>query len=92
MPWLPKSKSLSQRETLESRPHQRGAVDNAVTVCAVRDCGKLIMTSGNGKTFTALRLAERVAEENGGKVRIPFLVIYFPAFTIPQGMDSTGRS
>ena len=32
------------------------------------------MACGTGKTFTALRLAERVAEENGGKARILFLV------------------
>lgn len=43
---------------------------------AVRDRGKLILVCGNGQTFTALRLAERVAKENVGKVRIRFFVPY----------------
>jgi len=38
------------------------------------DRGKLIMACGTGKTFTALRIAERAATENGGSARILFLV------------------
>ncbi|TXS75872.1 DEAD/DEAH box helicase [Corynebacterium sp. LK11] len=66
--------NLSQRETFEPRPHQQEAIDSAMAGFATHDRGKLIMACGTGKTFTALRLAERVAEENGGKARILFLV------------------
>lgn len=66
--------NLSRRETFEPRPHQQKAIDSAMAGFATHDRGKLIMACGTGKTFTALRLAERVAEENGGKARILFLV------------------
>lgn len=66
--------NLSQRETFEPRPHQQAAIDKAIEGFKTHDRGKLIMACGTGKTFTALRLAERVAEENGGKARILFLV------------------
>ena len=66
--------NLSQRETFEPRPHQQEAIDSAMAGFVTHDRGKLIMACGTGKTFTALRLAERVAEENGGKARILFLV------------------
>src|SRR5699024_659405 len=36
--------------------------------------GKLIMPCATGKTFTALQIAERTAEENGGGARILFAV------------------
>ena len=66
--------NLSQRETFEPRPHQQAAIDKAIEGFTTHDRGKLIMACGTGKTFTALRLAERVAEDNGGKARILFLV------------------
>lgn len=66
--------NLSQRETFEPRPHQQTAIDKAIEGFKTHDRGKLIMACGTGKTFTALRLAERVAENNGGKARILFLV------------------
>ncbi|MDK4276392.1 DEAD/DEAH box helicase [Corynebacterium accolens] len=66
--------NLSQRETFEPRPHQQAAIDKAIEGFDTHDRGKLIMACGTGKTFTALRLAERVAENNGGKARILFLV------------------
>ena len=66
--------NLSQRETFEPRLHQQAAIDKAIEGFKTHDRGKLIMACGTGKTFTALRLAERVAEDNGGKARILFLV------------------
>ncbi|MGV7513068.1 DEAD/DEAH box helicase family protein, partial [Mycobacterium kansasii] len=38
------------------------------------DRGKLIMACGTGKTFTALKIAERTAIETGGNARILFAV------------------
>lgn len=66
--------NLSRRETFEPRPHQQEAIDKVMNGFRTHDRGKLIMACGTGKTFTALRLAERVAEDNGGRARVLFLV------------------
>ncbi|MHD0117972.1 DEAD/DEAH box helicase family protein, partial [Corynebacterium diphtheriae] len=50
------------------------AIEKTLQGFATHDRGKLIMACGTGKTFTSLRLAEKVAENNGGKARILFLV------------------
>lgn len=65
---------LTRRETFEPRPHQQKAIDNVMAGSNTHDRGKLIMACGTGKTFTALRLAEQVAEQNGGRARVLFLV------------------
>ncbi len=57
------------------RPHQQEALDAVFRGYAEgNDRGKLIMACGTGKTFTSLKIAERVAEENGGRARILFAV------------------
>ena len=66
--------NLSRRKTFEPRLHQKEAIDNVMAGFKVHDRGKLIMACGTGKTFTALRLAEEVAAENGGRARVLFLV------------------
>ena len=66
--------NLSRRETFEPRPHQQEAIDRAIEGFRAHDRGKLIMACGTGKTFTALRLGEQVARNNGGKARVLFLV------------------
>lgn len=66
--------NLSQREIFEPRPHQQAAIDAAMKGLTTHDRGKLIMACGTGKTFTALRLAERFAEQNSGRARVLFLV------------------
>lgn len=45
--------------------HQRAAIDDVVAGFADRDRGKLIMACGTGKTFTSLRLAEKVVPLGG---------------------------
>jgi predicted helicase len=47
------------------RQHQVAAVDDCVEGFQTHDRGKLIMACGTGKTFTALRLAERLAGTGG---------------------------
>jgi predicted helicase len=59
----------------QPRPHQ----DQAITAVfrgfgTCNDRGKLIMACGTGKTFTALKIAERTAAEHGGSARILFLI------------------
>ncbi|PQM53743.1 damage-inducible protein [Mycolicibacter virginiensis] len=59
----------------EPRPHQATAIDKVFAgFAAGNDRGKLIMACGTGKTFTALKIAERTAAENGGSARILFAV------------------
>lgn len=55
------------------RPHQHEAVTAALEGLKQHDRGKLIMACGTGKTFTALKLAEKVAKEKG-HARILFMV------------------
>jgi predicted helicase len=47
------------------RPHQSQALHLTLEYFKQRDRGKLIMACGTGKTFTSLRIAEKVAGENG---------------------------
>ncbi len=47
------------------RPHQQAAFEDVVNGFAAHDRGRLIMACGTGKTFTALRIAERVAGRGG---------------------------
>lgn len=59
----------------EPRPHQQTAVEKVFAGFAVgNDRGKLIMACGTGKTFTSLKIAERTADENGGRAFILFCV------------------
>ncbi len=66
----PEALSL-RRDPFRLRPHQQQAFDDVLRGLAAHDRGKLIMACGTGKTFTALRIAERVAGESG---RVLYLV------------------
>lgn len=66
--------NLFPRQTFEPRPHQATAITKTIEGFTTHDRGKLIMACGTGKTFTALRLAEQVAELNGNRARVLFLV------------------
>ncbi|WP_425979987.1 DEAD/DEAH box helicase [Streptomyces albidoflavus] len=61
------------------RPHQREAIDAVFEGFTKHDRGKLIMACGTGKTFTGLKIVERVQRERaergeGEHTRILFLV------------------
>ena len=49
------------------RPHQRAAVDKVLSGFQYADRGQLIMACGTGKTFTSLKLAEKLVG-SGGRV------------------------
>ncbi|ALG86377.1 DEAD/DEAH box helicase [Gordonia phthalatica] len=67
--------SMSEATRHEPRPHQREAIDAVFDGFATgADRGKLIMACGTGKTFTALKIAERTAADQGGSARILFAV------------------
>ena len=56
---------LSVRQTKNLWDYQDAALQDAITGFEEHDRGKLIMACGSGKTFTALRIAERVAGTGG---------------------------
>lgn len=67
--------TLTEAERHEPRKHQTEAIEKVFAGFAGgADRGKLIMACGTGKTFTALKIAERTAAENGGRARILFAV------------------
>ncbi|WP_062980647.1 DEAD/DEAH box helicase [Nocardia anaemiae] len=66
---------LSEAKRHGPRPYQQDAIDAVFAGFeAGSDRGKLIMACGTGKTFTALKIAERTAVENGGSARVLFAV------------------
>ena len=54
-----------RHDPYELRPHQQAAFEDVIREFATHDRGKLVMACGTGKTFTALRIAERVAGVGG---------------------------
>ncbi|WP_237232664.1 DEAD/DEAH box helicase [Rothia nasisuis] len=64
-------------ETVQKKsllPHQHKAVKETIEGFEEADRGKLIMACGTGKTFTALKIAEKFAEKNDGRARVLFMV------------------
>lgn len=68
------SKSVSVREPKMLRDHQVRAINDVFEGFKAHDRGTLVMACGTGKTFTSLKIAERVAEERGGDARVLFMV------------------
>ena len=58
---LTRPNALIQRETKKIRDYQHLALEDTLEGFKTHDRGKLIMACGTGKTFTALRIAERQA-------------------------------
>ena len=56
-----------------TRPHQDEAIGKILTGFEKHDRGQWISACGTGKTFTSLKLAERLAEANDGSLRVLFL-------------------
>ena len=53
----------AKRPVQEPWPLQADAIEDAVTGLANHDRGRLVMACGTGKTFTSLRIAERIVED-----------------------------
>ena len=62
---LDKPEELSLKEKKKLRPHQEEAIQNVVSGFKQHERGKLIMACGTGKTFTALKLAEKITKKDG---------------------------
>ncbi|MFI7299295.1 DEAD/DEAH box helicase [Streptomyces sp. NPDC050121] len=54
---------MTLRQKKKPRPHQREAIDDVFAGFAEHERGKLIMACGTGKTFTSLKIAERLQQE-----------------------------
>lgn len=67
---LKRPQDLHLRERKQLREHQQLALADVVKGLGEADRGKLIMACGTGKTFTALRIAEKMA----GSGHVLFLV------------------
>jgi predicted helicase len=65
------TKAAPTRAKKAPRPHQEVAIGQVTKGLAQFDRGKLIMACGTGKTFTSLKIAERMA---GAGKRVLFLV------------------
>lgn len=70
----PGEQQVAHKPHKELRPHQEKAIKAALEHLQKDDRGQLIMACGTGKTFTAIRLAEKFAEQNGGHARVLFMV------------------
>lgn len=77
-------------EKKQLRTHQHEAVNAAMKGFETNHRGKLIMACGTGKTFTALKVAERFAEQEG-HARILFLVpsLALMSQTLKEWSDET---
>ena len=56
---------LKLKPKKQLRPHQQTALDNVMAGFEKANRGKMIMACGTGKTFTALKIAERMAVTSG---------------------------
>ncbi|MFG2016902.1 DEAD/DEAH box helicase [Actinomadura geliboluensis] len=70
---------MTLRAKKSPRAHQREAIDDVFAGFAEHNRGKLIMACGTGKTFTALKIAERLQQERakagqGDHTTVLFLV------------------
>ncbi|MGW6257429.1 DEAD/DEAH box helicase [Streptomyces sp. NPDC055085] len=70
---------LSLRDKKTPRPHQREAIEDVFEGFASHSRGKLIMACGTGKTFTGLKIVERLQQERakraeGDHTNVLFLV------------------
>lgn len=70
----PGEQQVGYKPHKELRPHQDIAITRTLKGLQKDNRGQLIMACGTGKTFTAIRLAEKFAEQNGGHARVLFMV------------------
>lgn len=64
----------SRLERKSLRDHQVKAIRDVFEGFKTSDRGTLVMACGTGKTFTSLKIAERLAEDTGGSARVLFMV------------------
>jgi predicted helicase len=65
--------ALGLKKQKKIRPHQELALKDVTEKLGKADRGKMIMACGTGKTFTALRIAEKIAEAGHVLFLVPSL-------------------
>lgn len=70
---LQRPQDLSLRSQKKLRDDQKSALDDVLKGFAAADRGKLIMACGTGKTFTALKIAEKIAPNGHVLFLVPSL-------------------
>ena len=68
-----KENNLSQKVQKKLRNYQKTAINNSITYFKNHDRGKLIMAPGTGKTFTSLKIAEALMND---QKKHQFYVLY----------------
>lgn len=68
-----KENNLSNKKVKKLRYYQQDAINNSLKYFKTHDRGKLIMAPGTGKTFTSLKIAEALMEDQG---KTNFNVLY----------------
>ena len=68
-----KENDLSQKVQKKLRNYQKTAINNSITYFKNHDRGKLIMAPGTGKTFTSLKIAEALMND---QKKHQFYVLY----------------
>jgi predicted helicase len=72
---LERPQDLAVRPQKKTRPHQDKAIADVLAGFSHAERGKLIMACGTGKTFTALRLAEKIAPRGHVLFLVPSLAL-----------------
>lgn len=62
---LDKPEKIALKEKKKPRPHQNEAIQKVIEGFKTHDRGKLIMACGTGKTYTALKLMEKMVKPGG---------------------------
>lgn len=58
------SVTLKKKINYEPKPHQQEAIKKSIEYFKTHDRGKLIMACGTGKTFTSLKISEKMVDKN----------------------------
>ncbi len=83
-------KRASQVEAFDLRPHQKEAYHRAIEHFKNHSRGKMIMACGTGKTFTSLKISEKLVSQKGVMVYcVPSIALI--SQTLKEYLDHTIR-
>ena len=83
-------KRASQVEAFDLRPHQKEAYHRAIEHFKNHSRGKMIMACGTGKTFTSLKISEKLVSSKGVMVYcVPSIALI--SQTLKEYLDHTTR-
>lgn len=77
---LSRPDKMKLRKKYDPRPHQQEAIEDVIAGLKDAERGKLIMACGTGKTFTALKIAEKFAAD--GKEKHGHVLFLVPSIAL----------